>query len=177
MKRSMKLTRENIEQYIERFLDGRTTCAEEQALYDYFRNENIPPEWEYLRDAFAYFESGMREEEMGMPALRPARLTLPRSGMVSWLTARKAARWFAAASITAMAATGIWLGISSDTAVTDGMTSLYDGSYVILNGRYCNDIETIDYQIDIALERAEVMTIKAERLLAAADCQPSCKTM
>lgn len=172
------MTHENIREYVERFLDGRTTCAEEQALYDYFRNENIPPEWEYLRDAFAYFESGMEgDEAFGTCEVRALQRPLLRSGIVSRLSLRKAARWCAAACVVIMAATGLWLGISSDGTATEGMPSLYDGSYMILNGKYCNDIEMMDYQIDIAMERAEIMEIKAERLLAAADRQPSCKTM
>lgn len=174
----MKLTRENIEEYIERFLDGRTTCAEEQALYEYFRREDIPSEWEYLREAFAYFESGMRAEDPAdMPASEPQQRPVRRSGIASWRPPRKAARWCAAASVAIIAATVAWLGISSDVATADGIRSSYEGSYVILNGEYCNDIELMDYQIDIALERAEIMETKAERLLAMADQKSKCKVM
>ena len=173
----MKLTRENITEYVGRFLDGRTSCAEEQALYEYFRNENIPEEWNYLRDAFAYFESGMREEDAAesLPEVTSPQ-PLRRSGMAAWCSPRIVARWCVAASATIMAAAGTWLAVSSDSNATDLATSLYDGSYVILNGEYCNDIETMDYQIDIAMERAAIMETKAARLLAMTDKQQQNQT-
>lgn len=165
----MKLTRENIEEYVERFLDGRTTCAEEQALYDYFRSETVPAEWEYLREAFAYFESGMSEEAAAdCHPYTPVQQPLRRSGMAAWRPPRRAVRWCAAASAAIVAAAGTWIAISSHSDAR-GFKSPYDGSYMILNGEYCNDIETMDYQIDIVLERAAIMETKAAQLLAIAD--------
>jgi len=174
----MKLTRKNIEEYIERFLDGRTTCAEERALYEYFRNEDIPSEWEYLRKAFDYFENGMREEKTGEVSFaEPARQPKRRSGMAAWRPPRKAARWCAAASAAIIAATGTWIAVSHDEGAANDVESLYDGSYMILNGEYCNDVEEMDYHIDIAMERAEIMEIKAARLLAMAERQTNSKTI
>lgn len=173
----MKLTRENIEEYVERFLDGRTTCAEEQALYDYFRSETVPAEWEYLREAFAYFESGMSEEAPAEDSTRmPVQQPLRRSSMAAWRPPRRVVRWFAAASAAVVAAAGTWIAVSSQSDATV-FKSPYDGSYMIFNGEYCNDIETMDYQIDIALERAAIMETKAAHLLAIADRQSECKTL
>ncbi len=62
----MKRKNENIELLIERFLDGRTTCAEERTLYDYFRTAQIPAEWEYLREAMRYFEHGIGACDAGV---------------------------------------------------------------------------------------------------------------
>ena len=38
----MELTNKNIEEYINRFLDGETTNAEEQAIYRFFCTDNVP---------------------------------------------------------------------------------------------------------------------------------------
>ena len=38
----MELTNKNIEEYINRFLDGETTNAEEQAIYRFFCTGNVP---------------------------------------------------------------------------------------------------------------------------------------
>ena len=37
----MELTNKNIEEYINRFLDGETTNAEEQAIYRFFCTGNV----------------------------------------------------------------------------------------------------------------------------------------
>ena len=37
------ITKKNVRNYIEKFLDGETSNAEEQALYDFFKNEDVPP--------------------------------------------------------------------------------------------------------------------------------------
>lgn len=167
----MKLTRENIEEYVERFLDGRTTCAEEQALYEYFRTRSIPPEWEYLRDAFAYFENGMRQQAVAGDTMPAAAGGDPAPGESGDGTRRRSLRrlplWSAAASVAAAAVVCAWLLAPTHEEMPGGTgVSIYEGSYIILNGEYCNDIETMDYHIDIAMERAEVMAIKADRLLA-----------
>ena len=38
----MKLTPKNIEEYIDRFLEGETTNEEERAIYRFFREEEVP---------------------------------------------------------------------------------------------------------------------------------------
>ncbi len=173
----MKLTRKNIEEYIERFLDGRTTCAEERALYEYFRNEDIPSQWEYLRKAFEYFESGMREAADEVQLAEQPQQPRRRSGMAAWRRPHRALRWCAAASAAIIAAAGTWIAVSHHENAADSAESLYAGSYMILNGEYCNDIEAMDYHIDIVMERAEIMEIKAARLLAIAERQPESKIM
>ena len=52
--------------------------------------------------------------------------------------------------------------------------SIYEGSYVLFDGVYCNDVDVLHYQIDIAMTRAEIMETKAERLLALADDGAAC---
>ena len=44
-----------IRQLVNRFLDGATTNAEEQTLYDYFAGEDIAPELMQYRDMFRWY--------------------------------------------------------------------------------------------------------------------------
>ena len=73
-----------------------------------------------------------------------------------------------AASLVCTLAAATWVLLSSMPG--GGETgSIYDGSYVLFDGVYCNDVDALHDQIDIAMTRAEIMETKAERLLALAD--------
>ena len=49
----MELTNKNIEEYINRFLDGETTNAEEQAIYRFFCTGNVPAHLKEYAPMFA----------------------------------------------------------------------------------------------------------------------------
>lgn len=59
----------DIAELVEKFLDGRTSNAEEQELYTWFRTHEVPEEWLPLKDMFAWYEEGMPEEKV---AAKPA---------------------------------------------------------------------------------------------------------
>ena len=42
---------------LEKYWQAETTVEEERQLADYFRQSSIPPEWEPLRNVFAFFEA------------------------------------------------------------------------------------------------------------------------
>jgi hypothetical protein len=50
-----------IEKLLARFFDGATTGEEERTLYHFFRQEEIPAEWEPYRDMFDFFEQGITD--------------------------------------------------------------------------------------------------------------------
>ena len=58
----MKLTQKNIEEYIDRFLEGETTNDEERAIYRFFREEKVPVHLQEYAPMFAWYEGGMQEE-------------------------------------------------------------------------------------------------------------------
>ena len=58
----MELTNKNIEEYINRFLDGETTNAEEQAIYRFFCTGNVPAHLKEYAPMFAWYEGGMQGE-------------------------------------------------------------------------------------------------------------------
>ena len=52
----MELTNKNIEEYINRFLDGETTNAEEQAIYRFFCTGNVPAHLKEYAPMFAWYD-------------------------------------------------------------------------------------------------------------------------
>lgn len=61
----------NITRWVERFLDGDTTCAEENELYRYFSRRNLPAEVEQYREMFAWYSSLGGEQIQ--PELKPVK--------------------------------------------------------------------------------------------------------
>ena len=60
---SKQYANQQIDELLERFMQGETSLAEEQLLADYFRSaDNIPPQWEPYRTMFRYFDEGMPVE-------------------------------------------------------------------------------------------------------------------
>ena len=52
------MERQQINNLLEKYLEGKTSLAEEKNLKTYFKNTaNLPPEWEEYRVLFAYFDS------------------------------------------------------------------------------------------------------------------------
>ena len=126
----MEVTRNNIEEYIRRFMEGETTNAEEQAIYRFFRTEEVPKHLKPYTEMFAWYEEGMPEEELSKPKAQPLWKRIP---LEIWST-----------GIAAMLVIGIGLGIvfSIDNAPCEEW-ACYEGSYVEVNGKRITDIETI----------------------------------
>ena len=93
----MEVTKNNIEEYIRRFMEGETTNAEEQAIYRFFRTEEVPEHLKPYTEMFAWYEEGMPEEELSKPKTQPLWKRIP---LEIWST-----------GIAAMLVIGIGLGI------------------------------------------------------------------
>ena len=65
--------RADIKALVDKFLDGRTTLAEERELYDYFASDDLPREWHDLKAMFAWYGDGMPEDRLPKPAPQPRR--------------------------------------------------------------------------------------------------------
>ena len=126
----MEVTRNNIEEYIHRFMEGETTNAEEQAIYRFFRTEEVPEHLKPYTDMFTWYDEGMPEEEISKPKIQPLWKRLP---LEIW-----------SMGIAAMLVIGIGLGIvlSFDNGQHEEW-SCYEGSYVKVDGKYTTDVETI----------------------------------
>jgi hypothetical protein len=80
----------HMEELVERFLDGRTTNAEERELYNFFAGGEVPAHLEPYRKMFVWYDGGLAGEEAVLPMAVPR----PRRRFVK----------AAAAAATAMAA-------------------------------------------------------------------------
>ena len=151
----MEVTKINIEEYIRRFMEGETTNAEEQAIYRFFRTEEVPEHLKPYTEMFTWYEEGMPEEELSKPKTQPLWKRIP---LEIWST-----------GIAAMLVIGIGLGIvlSFDNAPCEEW-ACYEGSYVEVNGKRITDIETILPIILETLADAEEIEKDVENRLAEA---------
>ena len=67
----MIIDQNNAMQWVERFLNGETTNDEEQQLYRFFANNDIPAHLKPYQEMFAWYENGMIEDELPKPKARP----------------------------------------------------------------------------------------------------------
>lgn len=150
---------------VEKFLEGRTSNAEERELYAWFRENEVPAEWQELKAMFGWYEAGMPEinnahsdqlSEQPTPDTQHTATSRPRRRVRMWLTG---AAITAAASIAAL----FWLTPKTPTI------DIYDGSYIIEAGVMCDNSESIRQDIEELLARADEIERHADSLLALAD--------
>ena len=121
------ITNRTARQYIDKFMDGATSNAEEQALYAYFRTHNVPQELQPYREMFAYYEAGMPDELL--PAPVPLSEARPRR--------RKLWRF---ASMAAAACLLAWIGFAGKRYYDwQEFVHTYEGSYMIVKGKRVED--------------------------------------
>lgn len=150
---------------VEKFLEGRTSNAEERELYAWFRENEVPAEWQELKAMFEWYEAGMPEinnahsgqlSEQPTPVTQHTATSRPRRRVRMWLTG---AAITAAASIAAL----LWLTPTPPTI------DIYEGSYIIEAGVMCDNSESIRQDIEELLMRADEIERHADSLLALAD--------
>jgi|AntDeeMinimDraft_5_1070356.scaffolds.fasta_scaffold00725_12 anti-sigma-K factor RskA len=112
------MERWEIEQLIGKYWVGETDLEEENALRDFFKNENdIPPEWKSCQTMMLYFEA----EKSTTKAPEESR-----NGIKTKWFWRKNTRWVAAAAVVVIAIAGTFYG-NQDLAVNSnevtGMTN------------------------------------------------------
>ena len=148
----MEVTKNNIEEYIHRFMEGETTNAEEQAIYRFFRTEEVPEHLKSYTEMFAWYEDGMPEKVSSQPASKPLWKRLP---LEIW-----------SMGIAAMLVIGIGLGIVLSFGNNQHEDwSCYEGSYVEVNGKRISDIKTILPIILETLKGAEEIEQRTEARL------------
>lgn len=78
--------RKEIEQLLNRFMDGQTSLNEEDRLARYMRRTDVPEEWRAYKEMFAWFDEGMPQD---VPATAQPRRHARRVAM--WATLATAA--------------------------------------------------------------------------------------
>jgi len=111
-----------IQQLIEQFLEGATTNAEEQMLYEYFNSKNVAQSLEPYREMFRWYAAGMPEQK----AITHTRLY---------------AKWLAIAA-SLLLLVGIGLGYHYYQEQQE-LYAIYEGSYIIRDGIKNTDIKQI----------------------------------
>jgi len=144
----MKQDYERIEELIERFFEGQTSNEEEQELYAFFSNENIP---EYLipyRQVFAYFESGIKEEDAVSKLFLNANNTnITNSRKYYTIDKNKKLKIWAGIAATILLL--ISFGIYHFTQKKE--YNPYEGSYIIRNGVKITDPKIVIPEIERTL--------------------------
>lgn len=150
--------KEHIEQLVEKFLDGRTTNAEEHELYAWFRSNDVGEEWTELKAMFAWYEAGMPEEkEAEIPHIEPLRPRSERRGL--WLAVG------AVAGVAASVVVALTVWLTFDNGSSNDL-SIYAGSYIVDGGVRYDNINDIEGDIEALLERAELIEQSADELIA-----------
>lgn len=94
-----RYSHQQIEDLLDKFMNGQTTLEEEAALGDYFRSHEVPQEWEDFRVMFGFFDRGMESE-----------LVTPREPSQS-LARLMGRRWWGIAAAAAIAAVIVTLTV------------------------------------------------------------------
>ena len=156
-------SRDQIAVLVEKFLDGRTTNAEERELYAWFSSAEVPEEWSDLKAMFAWYEEGLPEQTKMRQAEKPR---------------NKRSMWLALGSMAGIAASVALIITLMPSDIDDyvdvslpahNQVNLYEGSYIVEQGVRSDDLAYIEGDIEELLERADNLEQRADELLAWAD--------
>jgi hypothetical protein len=111
-----------IDDLLNRYFEGKTTVAEEKALREFFRSDEVPERLAENKALFAYFDEEIRKTQS--------------TGNVQSGRSRRLFYWAAAACILVML--GIWQAFEGFARKDNCMAS---SGYVIINGRCYADVE------------------------------------
>ena len=114
----------NAKEWVDRFLEGMTTNAEEEELYRFFKQGNVPEELEKYRQMFLWYADGMQGEP------RPKSLKVLRLVRISLTVA---------ASVVLVC--GLGLGIHQ--RAFQKKYEFLEGSYIIRDGKKVTDLKSI----------------------------------
>lgn len=142
----MQINNSNIDEYLDRFFEGRTTCAEESEMMQYFRTSEVPERLEAYKPMFAWIESGMPESDK---EVKPKRPTIIWKTLTWWLSA--------AAVVAILVSVAMTFEPQSGNQSISTLEALYRGSYVENNGVRNSNIAAIMPEIKSTLEAVDEM--------------------
>ena len=125
-----------IQQLIEQFLNGETTNAEEQTLYDYFASDDVAESLRQYQEMFRWYADGM-------PAISRYKRTYVRTILAI------------AASLLLLVGVGLgyWHYLQQQEEY-----AVYEGSYIVRDGKKITDIRKILPELKATeLEVSEMM--------------------
>ncbi len=133
---------DSIRNLVERFLDGDTTPAQEQAIYTYYASHSeLPGDLESYRPMFGWYA-----------AITPQRRKRNRSKIAG-----------IAAAIAVIVVAGVAL-IGQKNSSTDRLYASYKGSYIIRDGQKIDDISLIYANLACAELMADSIINQADQM-------------
>lgn len=137
----MELNKSNIEDLINRFLEGETTNAEEQAIYRFFSTGDVPSHLKEYAPMFAWYEGGMQGEPQPVLSAEEA----AKSGKKRLRLQIPVAVWSAGIAAMMVVALGLGLMFYSENSepIHAEDWSCYEGSYIEVGGKRLTDIKQI----------------------------------
>ena len=150
--------RDNVEQIrllTDRFFDGMTTPDEERLLYAFFASADVPPELEDMREMFLDF-AAMEFSDDDISAAVPADTAAPaKPAGPSAATVRRLSLWRIVAGAAAVVLLVVGIGLTGDLRERRQLAAVYEGSYMIVDGKRVDDLRKIHTHIESALEDAD----------------------
>lgn len=131
IKNSTRLSDDDARRLTTAFINGTTSLPEEESLFAYYRSSPVAEDLEEYRQMMLWYDNGLKLEE-DAPVKKPVV-----SGYIIKVFAPFAA---ALAIIITLAVGSIPTGFTEDQ--TD-MYAIYEGSYIIRNGKKITDLRQI----------------------------------
>lgn len=126
-----------IENLIKRFFEGETSNKEENELFRFFSENDIPEEWQKYKPVFTYFmkdmETELKELEIDIP--EPKTIPAEKKNWKIWVSV-------AASLILIISVSGSFLKNQSTKHLQD------DQNYVIINGEKITDPKVIESEVN-----------------------------
>lgn len=140
---------------IDKFFEGETTCAEERMLFGHFANgRKVDDRHEKLRDMMQWYASLAMNHGVTAIVSERRRLT------------ERISHWIAAAAAVAIVAT-VALTFVMRQSDDERLMAQYVGSYIVKDGVKHTDIETIYPQLRHAEQLVEANEREVERRINA----------
>ena len=127
----VQINDKNATEYIARFLEGETTCEEEQALYRFFASNHIPRHLKQYKPMFEWYANGMKTS--------PEKIAAEKN---HFRVKEICAFWSGVAAVLIMV-TGIIFYLSQPLKIPTEKYCIYEGSYIEHNGRKIDDLRII----------------------------------
>lgn len=146
-----KIDNSNIAQWMERFMQARTTVEEERALTAYFRRPDLPADMRPYREMMQWYDSLAADGHAGPSRRQRRRFTL-----------RQMAAAAAVALFVATAGVMTW-------RFSEQRREMYAGSYVIRNGQRITDLNVVMAECDRAERLMSANTVDLEQMFVEAE--------
>ena len=147
----MKDKNEHINDLLDRFFEGETTCDDERDLYHFFTQDDIPEELIRYKPIMKYFESGLAD----VPSFSIQRKQLPVFNLKK--------RWIAwsgmAASLLIILFTSLYFLKDKDTS------DPFEGSYIIRNGVCITDLNLIRPELEATILKTLLRQLEIEQFI------------